>query len=165
MKKYLPLLVSFSIPFLVPFCVAAQTISTVAGTGIGNDSMAVRAEVIQPMKVAFDNAGNAYVADQGNNMVRKIAPGGVITTFAGTGYNGYTGDGGPASAATFGDLYSVATDKNGNVYVVDAEYHCVREIDGTGTITTIAGIGVPGYNGDSIAAVTAELELSLRCCC
>jgi len=143
---------------ITPERVCAQNITTVAGCGIGNDSLAMKAELILPMKVAFDNAGNAYVADGGNNMIRKVDAGGVITTYAGNGNGGYTGDGGPATAATFLNIYSVAVDRTGNVYVVDAGNSTIRKVNTAGMISTFAGTGTAGYNGDSIAATAAQLN-------
>ena len=147
---------------ILPQPICAQTITTVAGCGIGNDSLATKAELIYPMKVAFDNAGNSYIADQDNAMIRKVDASGVITTFAGNGNEGYSGDGGPATAATFINIYSVAVDKLGNVYIADAGYSTtgsvIRKVNTSGIISTFAGTGPPGYNGDSIAATTAQLN-------
>jgi len=138
--------------------VTAQTITTVAGTGIGNDSLSTKAELFVPMKVAFDGAGNTYIADAGYNMIRKVDASGIITTYAGTGNFGTIGDGGPATAATFENIYSVGADRAGNVYIVDAEANRIRKVSASGIISTIAGTGAAGYNGDGITAVSARLN-------
>src|ERR1022692_2337117 len=126
MKKLITtsVLVVFLFPALMPVTSMAQTITTVAGCGIGDDSIATKAEVILPEKVAFDSSGNAYIADAGNNVIRKVNAAGVITTFAGTGDFGNTGDGGPATAATFDNLISVAVDRMGNVLIGDDYNQC-----------------------------------------
>ena len=143
---------------MMPGKVNGQNITTIAGCGIGNDSLSTNAEVILPMKAVFDNAGNTYIVDGGNNMIRKVDASGVITTFAGTGDYGSTGDGGPATAATFGDIYSLAIDKFGNLLVVDAGYSTLREVNTSGIISTVAGTGSAGYSGDGLAATLAQLN-------
>ncbi len=143
---------------ITPVKVNAQTITTVAGCGIGDDSLATKAEVYGPMKVAFDNAGNTYIADGNDNRIRKVSAAGIITTFAGTGYYGYYGDGGPATAAGFEDIFSLACDKNGNLLIADPGASVIRKVDAaSGIISTFAGTGTAGFNGDGIAASTAML--------
>lgn len=135
-------------------------ITTIAGNGIygysGDNGPATQAS-LYPIATAVDNNGNIYVADQGNRVVRKIDTNGIITTFAGTSELGYSGDGGPATAAKFGDIYDVAVDNSGNVYILDYYYSCVRKVDTNGIITTYAGTGEGGLSGDNGPATQAQL--------
>ena len=139
-------------------CTHAQNISTFAGCGIGDDSAAKHAELFYPYKVAFDTAGNAYIADAGHYLLRKVTPSGIISTYAGNGTYGNTGDGGAATSASVGILISVAADKHGNVYMVDENNNCVRKIDASGIITTFAGTGAAGFSGDGGLASAAKLN-------
>jgi sugar lactone lactonase YvrE len=143
---------------VLPQLLHAQTITTFAGCGIGNDSMATRAELVLPNGVALDRAGNTYIADYYNNVVRKVSPSGIITNFAGSGVFGYNGDGGPATAAHFRYPNGVAVDTAGNVYIADRENSAIRMVDKTGIISTVAGTGTLGYNGDGIPAISAKLN-------
>jgi len=137
----------------------AQDISTFAGCGIGDDSMATHAELCNQYGVATDNAGNSYIADYNNNVVRKVDAGGIITNFAGTGIYGYTGDGGLATHADVGNIYGVAADHAGNVYITDINHSVVRKINTSGIISTIAGVDdEDGFNGDGIPATLAKLN-------
>ncbi len=141
---------------------AAGNITTVAGTGaqgyFGDGGPATSAWLRHPHGVALDGAGNLYVADTYNYRVRRIDAAGNITTVAGTGAPGYSGDGGPASAASFALPQGVAADGAGNVYVTDVHNHRVRRIDAAGNITTVAGTGAPGYSGDGGPATAAQLN-------
>jgi len=138
-------------------------IATTAGTGSadygGDGSPAAEAQINTPRGVAVDASGNIYIADTNNYCVRKvIAATGIITTIAGTGSYGYSGDGGPATSAQLRFPYDVAVDADGNVYIADQNDHRIRKvIAATGVITTIAGTGSIGYNGDNIAATSAQL--------
>jgi sugar lactone lactonase YvrE len=138
-------------------------ITTVAGTGIGGYSgdigLATAAELSWPFGVAVDGAGNIYVADQNNNCIRKVAAAtGIITTVAGTGTAGYTGDNGAANSAELSGPTSIVVDKSGNIYIADTNNERIRMINaGTGIISTVAGKGTAGYNGDNISAISAEL--------
>ena len=107
--------------------------------------------------MAVDSAGNLYIADSGNRRIRKIDSTGTITTIAGTGEYGFSGDGGPAAAARLAFPADVAVDSAGNVYIADTGNHSIRKVDSTGTITTIAGTGEYGFSGDGGPAVEAEL--------
>ena len=144
------------------FC-NAQTgiISTIAGTGIsgfsGDGGSAVSAEINDPGKIVVDAAGNIYFSDIHNYRIRKISTSGVITTIAGTGAIGNSGDGGPATAATFNEPYGLALDDTGNLYIADFLNSRIRKINTSGIITTVAGNGVSGYTGDGVAAVSTEL--------
>ena len=121
-------------------------VDTIAGTGSwgykGDGGMATEAEFGSPAGVAVDAAGNVYVTDQTNHVVRKIDASGIVTTIAGTGNRGHWGDGGPARLAELDSPEGVAVDAAGNVFVADTLNHRVRKIDAAGIITTAAG-GVP----------------------
>ena len=142
---------------------SAPLIYTVAGTGnlgfSGDGGPATVAELTNPGQTALDSAGNLYIADSGNHVVRKVAAGTkVISTVAGNGTAGYTGDGGAATSAQFSGPYGVAVDKSGNLYISDFDYSVIRMVSATtGTITTIAGTGTSGYSGDNGPATSAEL--------
>jgi streptogramin lyase len=130
------------------------TVTVIAGTGAkgysGDGGPAVAATLNLPHELRFGPDGALYVADTGNNVVRRIDPGtGLISTFAGTGARGYSGDGGPAGLATFRGPHSIQFDSAGQLYVCDVGNHVVRRIDPrTGIITTIAGTGKPGPTPD-----------------
>ncbi len=136
-------------------------ITTIAGNGTngfnGDGGAAVSASLALPYGVTVDDAGNVYIADQGNNRVRTVNSAGNISTFAGPGY--YSGDGGPAGAATMHRPQGVATDGNGNFYIADTYNRVVRKVDSSSTITTIAGTGTAGNTGNGGPAVTATFYL------
>ncbi len=100
-----------------------------------------------------------YISDNGNSRIRKVAASSnIITTFAGTGTAGYSGDGGAATSATFYDPYGIDMDFSDNLYIAEYQNHVIRKITvSTGIVTTVAGIGSAGYNGDSISATSASL--------
>ena len=139
-------------------------ITTVAGTGergySGDGGTAAAALMSEPFMCAFDSSGNMYVAEAMNHCIRRIdAHTGVIATIAGTGAEGYSGDGGPATAATFNQPYSLQVDANGDVYVVDRLNYVIRKIDAaTGIISTVAGTGEQAYGGDGRPAVHAKFR-------
>jgi hypothetical protein len=142
---------------------ATGLISTVAGTGIGgyngDNIQATAAELYMPYGVAVDSSGNLYIADYYNSRIRKVnLSTGVITTVAGTGTWGYSGDTGQATAAELDDPRGVALDGNGDLFIADSYNNRVREVKlFTGIIITVAGTGTGGYNGDGIQAAAAEL--------
>jgi sugar lactone lactonase YvrE len=149
--------------------VAAATgvITTVAGNGLkgfsGDGGPAVGAELDGPTGVALDAAGNLYVADgiaDGNMRIRRVAAAtGVITTVAGNGSQGYSGDGVLATSAQLSTLGGLATDASGNLYIADNFNHRIRKVSAaTGIITTVAGSGVAGHSGDGGLATSAELN-------
>jgi uncharacterized protein (TIGR03437 family) len=111
-----------------------------------------------PAGIVADAAGNLYVADTGNHAIRKIDALGMIGTVAGTGAAGFGGDGGPATAAQLRSPVGIALDASGNLYIADTGNHRVRRVASDGTITTIAGTGMPGYSGDGGPALSAELN-------
>jgi uncharacterized protein (TIGR03437 family) len=137
-------------------------ITTLAGTGVmgysGDGGLAVNAAVSDVSGVVLDSAGNVYIADASNRRVRKITPAGVITSIAGTGVQGFSGDGGAATSAMLGRPFSLAIDAAGNLYIADSTNERIRKISLNGTITTIAGNGQPGFSGDGGAAVNASLQ-------
>ena len=109
--------------------------------------------------MAVDSSGNLYIADTSNNRVRKVAAAtGVITTIAGTGTAGYSGDNGPAASATLNKPSAVVERSTGNLYVLDTGNNVVRLLNTTGKITTIAGTGTAGYSGDNGPATSATLR-------
>jgi sugar lactone lactonase YvrE len=139
-------------------------ITTFAGTPghpgySGDGGPATAAKLTQPAGIAADNAGNIYIADPSNSVIRKVSPNGIISTFAGNGTSGYSGDGGPATKAEFqiGSPQGVAVDKAGNVYASDYQNHVIRKISTSGIITTIAGTGNPDYTGDGGPAISANI--------
>ncbi len=139
------------------------TITTVAGNGTpgysGDGGLATAAELNAPSGVAVDSAGNVYIADTNNNVIRKVAAGtGIITTVAGNGTNGYTGDGGAATSAELAYPYGVAVDGSGNLFIADTFNVVIRKVATNGTITTVAGSHVPGYTGDGSTATLASLN-------
>jgi sugar lactone lactonase YvrE len=146
---------------------ATGVISTVAGNGTAGSSPcdeggpATDAQLNQPQDVATDNSGNLYIADAGNQAIRKVSSSGVFTTFAGQLFSegGYAGDGEAATSATLNAPSSVAVDADGNVYIGDTLNYVVREVDhSTGIITTVAGTpGTEGSAGDGEAATSATL--------
>jgi uncharacterized protein (TIGR03437 family) len=141
---------------------AAGVIATVAGNGTagfaGDGGPATAAALNSPAAVALDAIGNIYVADTSNNRVRKIDANGTITTLAGAGVAGYSGDGGPANIATLNRPAGVAADTAGNVYISDTGNHAIRKVSAAGVISTLAGNGVPGSSGDGGPAAVALLN-------
>lgn len=140
-------------------------ITTVAGTGTtqfnGDGGAATGATVYiagNHNGVAVDAAGNLYIADDGHHRIRKVNPSGIITTVAGTGSQGYSGDGGAATGAQLYRPSGVAVDRAGNLYIADTDNRRIRRVDTSGIITTIAGTGEFGFSGDGAAAVRATFE-------
>ncbi|HWY98094.1 MAG TPA: T9SS type A sorting domain-containing protein [Bacteroidia bacterium] len=139
-------------------------INTIAGTGTasfsGDGGQATNATLNDPLGMVVDTGGNIYIADELNNRIRKIDPSGIITTYAGNGTQGYSGDGGLATAAEFNWPDGLALDAYGNLYIGDYNNQRVRIINkSSGIITTIAGNGTGGFSGDGGPATNAELNL------
>ncbi|OJJ14737.1 hypothetical protein BKI52_41620 [marine bacterium AO1-C] len=138
-------------------------IQTIAGTGVagssGDGGNALQAQ-IEPVDIALDAAGNIYVLDRNAHRVRKIdAITNIITTIAGTGTEGFSGDEGSATLAQFSSPTRIAVDAAGHLYIADFKNYRIRKIDaGTGVITTIAGNGTSGYSGDGGDATQAQIH-------
>jgi sugar lactone lactonase YvrE len=146
-------------------CFSSQgaTLQTIAGTGhkgFSGDTAAARdAELNMPTGLTADSRGALFFCDTLNHRIRKIAADGKISTIAGTGEPGWSGDGGPALAAKLHEPYEVRFDAAGNLFWVERLSHCVRKLDTkTGTVTTIAGTGTPGFAGDGGPATKAQLN-------
>jgi len=137
-------------------------INRVYGDGItgfsGDGGPASKARLNQPAGLVFDKEGNLYIADRTNNRVRKVDTNGIITTVAGNGTAGFSGDGGPATEASFDLPAGLAFDSKGNLYVSDRSNNRVRRVDTNGIITTVAGNGGDQYKGDKGLAVNAEIN-------
>ena len=140
----------------------AGRITTVAGTGFegysGDGGPATSAQLRGPAGMALDAAGNLYIADSHNHSVRRVDAAGTITTVAGIGIEGFSGDGGPATIAQLAFPWGVAVDGAGNLYIADRNNQRVRRVDAAGTITTVAGTGVRGAGGDGSPATSAQLN-------
>jgi len=164
-KIFSLLLLAFLCQF--PFNLQSQNqiITTIAGTGVagysGDGGAATSAKLNQPTKPAVDAAGNTYVVDNANNVIRKINSSGIITTIVGTGVAGYSGDGGLATNARINYPWGIALDASGNLYIAEGFNNVIRKVDAfTNIITTIAGGGPSesGYSGDGGPATAAKLN-------
>jgi hypothetical protein len=148
----------------------APRIDTIVGTGTagfsGDGGPATRAQLNQPFHCTLDDRDNLYVADSANHCIRKLdLKTGILTTVAGTGKKGYTGDGGPATRATMNEPYALDVDAEGNLFVVDRLNAVVRKVDGkTGKISTVAGTGKKGFSGDGGPGTDALLREPNDCC-
>jgi sugar lactone lactonase YvrE len=125
---------------------------------VGDGGPAILAELDLPVGMAFDREGNLYIADSANRRVRKVSPDGTITTVAGSGIQGYEGDGGPAQKARLMYPKDVAVDAAGNIYIADSLGHAVRIVDRSATIWTYAGDGAKGFAGDGGPPEGAQLN-------
>ena len=137
------------------------TITTIAGTGeddFGGDGGPAIEAKISADGVAVDGAGNLYIADASNHRIRKVDSTGTITTIAGTGARGFSGDGGPATEAELNFPFGVAVDGAGNLYIADTQNQRIRKVDSLGVITTIAGTGEGEFGGDGEPAAQAQLQ-------
>jgi len=141
-------------------------IASIAGDGIagysGDGGAATSAMLSNPYGVAVDGSGNIFIADSGNNRIRKVGTNGIITTLVGNGIAGYSGDGGAAINAELNNPTGIAVDRSGNVFIADFQNYRIRKVGTNGIITTLAGNGgqIPlgSYNGDGGAAINAELN-------
>ncbi len=133
-----------------------------AGTGesgfSGDDGKATEARLKIPAGLTFDKKGNLYIADRNNHRIRKVDTRGIITTVAGNGTAGFSGDGGKATQAQLSLPSGVVVDDKGNIYISDRSNDRVRVVDNKGIITTFAGNGVDGYKGDLGPATQAQLS-------
>lgn len=140
----------------------AGIITTVSGQattncGVGDGGPLASAQFQAISAMTFDQFNNLYLADFGCNTIRKVNTSGIISTIAGNGTWGYSGDGGIATQAQLAYPCKVAVDNGGNVYIPDAQNHRIRKVTSTGIITTIAGSGVYGYSGDGGLAINANM--------
>jgi len=145
---------------LIPFYANAQIITEFGGGGavIGDGGPATNAQISDPGQMIFDKTGNLYIASGTGNRIRKIDTTGIITTIAGTGFTGYSGDSGLATAAKFNFPSGIALDTTGNIFIADAGNNAIRKINiVTGIISTICGNGSVGYSGDGGPATAAQL--------
>jgi RHS repeat-associated protein len=137
----------------------------VAGSGTrgfnGDDIPATSAHLDTPQAVAWGRDGTLFIADSGNHRVRRVGPDGIITTVAGTGTPGFSGDGGRATQAQLNFPVGLALGPDGSLYIADSNNHRIRRVRPDGTITTVAGTGVPGFNGDGGLATGAQLRFPL----
>jgi trimeric autotransporter adhesin len=142
-------------------------ITTVAGDGTegysgfkGDGGQAKSARMFYPDAVAVDASGNIYIADKWNSRVRMVTKStGIISTVAGDGTDGYSGDGGPATSGRLNNPAGIGTDASGNIYIADTDSHRIRLVTkSTGIITTVAGTGILGYSGDRGLATSARLN-------
>jgi uncharacterized protein (TIGR03437 family) len=144
---------------------AGGTITTLAGNGTqgysGDAGPATSAQLSDPIGVAVDASGDVYIADRGNNRIRKVAPSGIITTVAGTGKQGFSGDAGPATAAALANPRGLAVDAAGNLYIADHDNGRIRKVSTNGVIATVAGGGAQSsisFTGDGGPATSAFLN-------
>ncbi|MBU6180662.1 MAG: hypothetical protein KGR69_13440 [Verrucomicrobia bacterium] len=151
--------------FLLPSLSAAAdwTITTIAGTGkpgfSGDGGPALKAELDNPFGIVRGPDGAFYYCEYTGQRIRRIGKDGVISTVAGNGKTGFTGDGGPALEATFNKPHELRFDAAGDLYIVDMVNHAVRKVDmKTGILTTLAGTGQPGYSGDGGPAAKAQFK-------
>jgi len=152
---------------LMPLRAQSFAIQTFAGGNVyfapipsnGDNGQATAAVLANPSAVAVDSAANVYISDRDHNEVRRVAADtGIITTIAGTGTAGYSGDNGPATRATLRAPRGLTIDSAGNLYIADTGNHAIRRVSASGVITTVAGTGVSGNGADNIAATTARLN-------
>ena len=137
-------------------------ISTYAGNGTqgysGDGGQAGGASLNLPLGIGFDTSGDLFIADNGNNVIREVSRSGIITTVAGNGTSGFSGDGGPAISAELNNPQDVVANSLGALFIADTSNDVVREVSPSGVISTFAGNGVSGYSGDGGPAINAEFE-------
>jgi hypothetical protein len=137
-------------------------VTTVAGNGIsgyaGDGGIATSAHLNSPVGVALDTHGNLFIADTDNNRIRMINANGIIATVAGNGTSGYSGDGGMATNASLNNPVSITVDPFDNLYIADSGNNCIRRVNVSGVIGTVAGNRTSGYSGDGESATNATLN-------
>ena len=164
MKKFavLAALGLFFAPAIAQKEVKPLAISTFAGTGIkgysGDGGPAAQAQINNPFGLMRGPDGALYFCDTDNHVIRRVAADGTISTVAGNGTRGYSGDGGPALKAQLNEPYEVRFDKNGTLFFVERLNHIVRRVAADGTISTVAGSGTLGFSGDNGAAIKAQMN-------
>jgi len=149
--------------FLLASNTRAASLTTVAGNGTkgfdGDGGPATAAKLADPGGICTGPDGALYICDTANHRIRKVASDGKISTLAGTGEKGFSGDGGPATAAKLSEPYEVRLDRAGNIFWVERLSHSVRKLDlKSGNISTIAGTGTGGFSGDGGPATKAQLS-------
>ena len=141
---------------------AAGDISTVAGNGVagfsGDGGAATSGQLSDPSGVATDSLGNLFIAEFFGHRIRKVDSSGNISTVAGNGIAGFTGDGGPATSAQVNQPGGVEVDSSGNIFIADQINHRIRKVDSSGNISTVAGNGTQGFGGDGGPATGAQLD-------
>ena len=147
--------------FNVRYINSAGIVSSVAGTGVagnsGDGGLATDAQLNDVRAIAVDKQGNLFIADYAYNIIRKVDTNGIITTVAGNGTAGYSGDGGSALQAMISGPRGLVVDAAGNLFISDYDNGVVRKVTPAGVISTVAGTGVAGYSGDGGAATSAQL--------
>ena len=149
---------------------ASYDITTIAGTGTsgfsGDGGLATSAKLSNPLGTCIDSAGNVYILDSSNNRIRKITvSSGNISTIAGTGTAGFSGDGGAAASAALRNPTEICIDSTGIIYFADFNNSCIRKIALDGTITTVAGIGgVAGASDSGVSATSTDLDNPIGLC-
>jgi diguanylate cyclase (GGDEF)-like protein len=136
-------------------------VSTLIGDLVGysgDGGMAKNARIAEPYGLDVNGGGELLIADRGNHAIRLVDRKGIITTVAGDGNYGYSGDGGCATKARFNKPSGVAADMNGCIYIADTGNHCIRKVNGQGTIETLAGCGSEGYEGDGMLGKQAKFS-------
>jgi uncharacterized protein (TIGR03437 family) len=139
-------------------------ITTVAGNPnapLGDGGPATAAYLSLPQELAVDAGGNLFILDYSDNRVRKVAPSGIISTVAGNGKLGFSGDGGPATGASFAGMDGIAVDKAGNLFIADRQNNCIRMVSSDGKIARVAGTGTGGFSGDGGPATSALMNYPL----
>ncbi len=162
MKKNIKILLCLLIATInYPDSLHAQLINTIAGNGISAGGaelvQATSTSITKPEGIFVDMARNVYFIDHNEAKVKKVSPDGITRTIAGSGGAGYTGDGGPATAATFQYLADLFVDTSGNVYICDKGNYVIRKVTPSGIISTICGTGSAGFSGDGGPATAAKL--------
>ena len=163
MKKINLLITVLCIGLCSALSSSAQNIYTFAGISgpagySGDGGYSTMAMLFGPSGIQTDTAGNVYFCDSRNNVIRKVTTAGMISTIAGNGTAGYSGDAGPAIAASLNRPAGLAIDMMGNIFFSDAGNNVIRMINGAGMINTVAGDGTAGYSGDGGSALTAQLR-------
>src|SRR5690242_16702020 len=151
------LYLALSFVLLVSSANAQLIIDTFAGNG-PNGLPATLTGIGNVRSVAVDGSGNLFIADQNNQRIYKVDANGTITIVAGTGVNGFAGDGGPATAGNLSNPMAVAVDNSGNLFIADFSNQRIRKVDTSGVINTVAGTGLSGFAGDGGPATAARLN-------
>ena len=136
-------------------------VTLIAGNGSpgysGDGSPAISAQLNYPGGIALDSSRNLYIADTSNSRIRKVTPQGVISTVAGTGEAGFSGDGGPATSARINYPRDIAVDSSGNLFIADSINYRIRKVTPEGVISTVSGTGTSGFSGDGGPALSASI--------